>query len=186
MLKAKDIVIDSNKKIREKSNDVDIPLSQSDKKLAEALLEYVLLSTIEEDQQEKQYKPAVGLAAIQVGVPKKILAIAYSEEEDEKEVEVRYLLANAKIIRNSVRLAYLKSGEGCLSVEEVHEGYTMRYNKIKVKAYDILNEKEVVIDATGYLAIVLQHEIDHFNGILYYDHIKKENPFYIPSNSVEV
>ena len=54
--------------------------------------------------------------------------------------------------------------------------YVNRSARIKVKAYDVLQDKEVIIEAEGYVAVVLQHEIDHFKGILYYDHINKKNP----------
>ncbi len=186
MFTAADIIVDSDKKIREKSIEVKIPLSVNDKKLATALFEYVLNSTKGNVEQGENYKPAVGIAAIQVGIPKKILAIAYDSGDEEENIEVRFLLANAKIIQNSVRYGYLSSGEGCLSVEASHEGYVMRAHKVKVRAFDILTNKERIIEAQGYLAIVLQHEIDHFNGILYYDRINKNNPFQILENSVEI
>ncbi|MBQ5443716.1 MAG: peptide deformylase, partial [Erysipelotrichaceae bacterium] len=65
-----------------------------------------------------------------------------------------------------------------LSVNQIHEGYVYRSARVKVKAYDLLQEKEILIKAEGYLAIVLQHELDHFKGILFYDHINKADPFY--------
>ena len=71
----------------------------------------------------------------------------------------------------------LHGGEGCLSVCEEHQGYVVRSARIKVKAFDLLQNKEITIRARGYLAIVLQHEIDHFSGTLFYDHINRENPF---------
>ena len=187
MLTAKDIITDKDIKIREKSEDVKLPLDREDRELAQSLLDYVVNSTDEELQEENALKPAVGISAIQIGIPKRILAIAYKEEDEEGEgEEVRYLLANAKIIRHAVRTVYLKGGEGCLSVEDEHEGFVQRAYKVTIRAYDILAEAEVVIEAEEYLAIVLQHEIDHFNGILYYDHINKTDPYYIPNNSVEI
>ena len=188
MLTAKDIITDKDTKIREKSQEVKLPLNAEDEELAKALFEYVVNSTDEQLQEENDLKPAVGISAVQIGTPKKILAIAYDEEDEEgnKTGEVRYLLANAKIIRNTVRTVYLAGGEGCLSVEDDHEGYVQRAYKITVKAYDILAKAEVLIEAEEYLAVVLQHEIDHFNGILYYDRINKTDPYYIPNNSVEI
>jgi peptide deformylase len=58
------------------------------------------------------------------------------------------------------------------------EGIVPRRAKIKVFAYDMLANKHIELVAENFLAINLQHEIDHLNGILYYDHINKENPFY--------
>jgi peptide deformylase len=81
-------------------------------------------------------------------------------------------------------MCYLQSGEGCLSVDNDHKGYVYRPYKIRVKAYDFLTNKEIEIIARGYDAIVLQHEIDHLSGVLYYDHIDKKNPFKILDNSI--
>jgi peptide deformylase len=79
----------------------------------------------------------------------------------------------------SKSVSYLQEGEACLSVKKKVQGIVPRRTKIKVHAYDMLNEKEIELIAENFLAINLQHEIDHLNGILYYDHINKENPFYI-------
>ena len=91
--------------------------------------------------------------------------------------ECEYALANPKIISYSIETAYLKGGEGCLSVKTAHEGYVKRHERIKVKGYDAIKKKEVTIRASDYLAIVFQHELDHFKGILYYDHINSADPF---------
>ena len=87
------------------------------------------------------------------------------------------MLANPKIVSRSTQKAYLDSGEGCLSVVEPHEGYVVRSARITVEAYDLLTEKNIRLRARGYLAIVLQHELDHFTGTLFYDHINQKEPF---------
>ena len=61
-----------------------------------------------------------------------------------------------------------------------------RHFRIKVKAYNILTKKDEVIDARGYLSIVLQHEIDHLSGILYYDRINNFEPFKVLSGAIEL
>lgn len=169
------IIDDTNPLVREKSLDVTLPLSKEDEELALSMLEYVKDSTDEEKAKERDLTPAVGLAAIQLGIKKKILAIALRDEDGGFECE--YALVNPKIISYSLENAYLKGGEGCLSVKKTHEGYIKRHARIKVKAYDAIAKKEILIKARDYLAIVFQHEIDHFSGILYYDHINKEDPF---------
>ncbi|MCB6585509.1 peptide deformylase, partial [Streptococcus gordonii] len=63
-------------------------------------------------------RPAVGIAAIQLGVAKRMLAVVVPNDEDIDE----YALVNPRIISESVQRAYLKNGEGCLSVEKEHEG----------------------------------------------------------------
>ena len=61
--------------------------------------------------------------------------------------------------------------------QEEHIGFVPRAARITVKGYDVLQDKEVEIRLRGYKAIVAQHEMDHFNGVLFYDHINKKNPF---------
>lgn len=171
----KDIIKDDNPIMRTKSSDVITPLNKADLKLAKALLKYVVDSQDEVIAEEKQLRPAVGISAIQINVAKKITAIVVHDEEDNTS---QYLLANPKIISESVQRAYLKAGEGCLSVENTYEGYVPRSARIKVKAYDILTSKDIELSLSEYPAIVFQHELDHFQGIMFYDHINKENPFF--------
>lgn len=92
---------------------------------------------------------------------------------------------NPKIISHSVEKAYLVSGEGCLSVDEDIPGYVPRYARITVEAYDE-EGKKLRLRLKEYAAIVFQHEIDHLNGILFYDHIDKENPFKPIDNAIPV
>lgn len=83
----------------------------------------------------------------------------------------KFLLANPEIIKFSDDISYLDGGEGCLSVPEDRQGIVPRKSEITVKAYDLIHDREIVINEYGLTAIVLQHEIDHLSGILYYDHI---------------
>ena len=122
--------------------------------------------------QKHHIRAGVGLAAPQIGVNKRMFAIYYTKEDE----VVEYGLVNPKIIQNSMKKVALKGGEGCLSVDEDHSGFVYRYDKIVMKAYDVVSQKEVLIKAKGYDAIVLQHEYDHLDGILYYDRINKKEP----------
>ena len=169
------IIKDDNDLIRRKSNDVPLPLSEEDRNVLMEMLEYVDHSTIPEIAEKENLRPAVGISAIQVGIPKKMTAIIIKDEEGNKICE--YALVNPKIISNSIEKACLESGEGCLSVVEEHEGLVYRSARVKVKAYDALKDENILIKADDYLAIVLQHELDHFKGILFYDHIDKKDPF---------
>lgn len=178
------IIKDDNDLIRQKSSDVSMPLSDEDKSLLLDMLKYVDNSTIEEIAEKENLRPAVGISAIQVGVPKKMTAIILKDGEGKKVYE--YALVNPKIVSNSVEKTYLSSGEGCLSVAEEHQGYVYRSARVKVKGFDILQNKEVLIKADGYLAVVLQHELDHFKGILYYDHINKANPEYADPDAIVI
>ena len=178
------IIKDDNPLIRQKSLDVELPLSKQDKDLLLDMLKYVDDSTIEELAEKYNLRPAVGISAIQVGVKKKMTAIIIKDGDVKKIYE--YALVNPKIISNSIEKAYLSSGEGCLSVVDEHEGYIYRSARIKVKAYDLLQDKQIIIKAEGYLAIVLQHELDHFKGILFYDHINKNNPKYVDPDAIVI
>ena len=82
----------------------------------------------------------------------------------------------AKIIEYSFRKCALKDGEGCLSVDQEHQGLSHRYYKIKMAAFDALTNQDVVITARGFDAVVLQHEYDHLDGLFFYDRIDKNNP----------
>ena len=69
------------------------------------------------------------------------------------------------------------AGEGCLSVNREIEGHVKRYARVTVSGYDIDGNK-IKIRAREDLSIAFQHEIDHLNGILFYDRIDKNKPFY--------
>lgn len=168
------IIHDDNELIRTKSEDVKLPLSKEDEQLLKDMLKYVKDSHDDELCEKENLQPAVGIAAIQLGIPKKMCAISIPLDDGST---IDYALVNPKIISNSCQMAYLQGGEGCLSVPEFRKGFVPRYARITVKAFDLLQGKEVEFRAKGYEAIVIQHELDHFSGTLYYDHINKEDPF---------
>ena len=91
--------------------------------------------------------------------------------------DIEYVLVNPKIVAESAQKCYLSSGEGCLSVPGEHKGLVPRSMRIKVRAYDLITDQEIEFTAEDYLAVVLQHEIDHFSGRLFYDRINKTNPW---------
>ena len=81
---------------------------------------------------------------------------------------------NPKIVSHSVEKTYLASGEGCLSVDRDVEGYVPRYARITIKAFD-LEGNEFKKRLKGLAAIAFQHELDHLNGVMFYDHIDKNH-----------
>lgn len=179
MILAKDIIDDHDPLLRQISQPVTLPLSEADKKTLEDMFEYLKNSQDEELSEKYDLRPGVGLAAIQIGVQKRMCAILiYDYDEDGNIIgQTAYCLVNPKIISYSERMAYLKDGEGCLSVNEEHQGFVPRHAKVTIKAYDALTEQDIKIVARGYEAIVLQHELDHFDGHVFYDHINQDNPF---------
>ena len=166
------IVKDNNPIMRKKSLPVDLPLSAEDKNLLDEMLNYLKLSQDEEYAKKHNVRAGVGIAAIQVGVLKRMFCVYYKVEEE----IVQYQLVNPKIIEYSYKKCALKDGEGCLSVDGDHKGLSHRYYKIKMAAYDALTDKDIIITARGFDAIVLQHEYDHLDGLFFYDRIDKNNP----------
>lgn len=180
------IVKDSEPSLRVKCAPVEIPLTQENQTLIDQMLRDLLASQDPEYRKKHpKVREGVGLAAPQVGHSVRMLVISYATG-DEKHPLVQYQLANPRIIVNSVKKCYLAGGEGCLSVDETHEGKVYRDYKIVVDAYDCKAKENVRITAKGYDAIVLQHEIDHLNGILFYDHIDKINPNKTIPGAVEI
>ena len=120
-----------------------------------------------DDMFETMYKaPGIGLAAIQIGVAKRVVTMDLSKKEDNHEPQV---FINPEIVWKSDETA--KYEEGCLSIPEYYEEVE-RPKEVKVKYLD-RDGKPAEIEATGLLATCLQHEIDHINGVLFIDHLSK-------------
>ena len=166
------IVKDNNPIMRKKSEPVALPLSQEDKTILDEMLNYLKLSQDEEYAKKHNIRSGVGIAAIQIGLLKRMFCIYYEKEDG----VVQYQLVNPKIIEYSIRKCALKDGEGCLSVDAEHPGLSHRYYKIKMAAFDALTNQEIIITARGFDAIVLQHEYDHLDGKFFYDRIDKDYP----------
>ncbi|MEI3598845.1 MULTISPECIES: peptide deformylase [unclassified Oceanobacillus] len=182
MITMKDIVREGHPSLTKVAEAVELPLTEDEKQLLEDMVTFLKNSQDDEMAEKYKLRAGVGLAAPQLGIEKRMFAVYYV---DEKGTVHEYALVNPKIVSHSVEKAFLPTGEGCLSVDREVEGYVPRYARITVKAFDMDNNP-IKIRLKGYLAIVFQHEIDHLNGIMFYDHINQENPFYIPENSKPV
>ena len=178
MILMKDIIDDHNPLIREISQPVEMPLSKEDEQLLLDMHEFLVNSQDEEMSEKYDLRPAVGIAAVQLGILKRMCAIHVLTYDKNGEVEktVDYALVNPKIVSYTEKPAYLKGGEGCLSVNEDVQGNVKRHAKVTVKGYDVLTHQDVTIVARGFLSICLQHELDHFDGHLFYDRIDPNNP----------
>lgn len=183
------ILDDTNPVLRQKCEDVELPLTYEDKETLEAMLQYVKNSHDEKFCEEHNVRASVGIAAPQIGIAKKMVAISIAqsyEDDDEQLPDLDMALVNPKIVSNSKLQCYLGNGESCLSVPVDVEGFVPRYYRITVRAYNLLTDKIEDIKLVGYPAIVAQHEIDHLSGRLYYDRINKENPFMPIDDAVEI
>jgi peptide deformylase len=120
-----------------------------------------------EDMFETMYEaPGIGLAAIQIGEPKRIVTMDLAKKDEPKEPQV---FINPELIKASDDKNTHE--EGCLSIPEYYEEVS-RPAQVKVRYLD-LDGKTHEIEAAGLLATCLQHEIDHLDGVLFIDHISK-------------
>ena len=180
------IVKDSNKSLREKCVEVN-PITPEVISLVNDMADYLKLTQDESYRDKHHLREGVGLAAPQIGKNIRALVVYFEDVDEEGNVKIiDHRLINPRIISESVKQVYLSGGEGCLSVDNEHQGYIYRNYKILVKAYEVKEGKEVVVTARGYEAIVLQHEIDHLNGVLFYDHIDKVDPFKVIPGAVRL
>ncbi len=125
------------------------------------------LRALVDDMLETMYKaPGVGLAAIQVGVAKRVVTVDTAKKDEPKNPQV---FVNPEVVWSSPEKNTYE--EGCLSIPEYYEEVE-RPSEVKVRYLD-LDGKTKELEANGLLATVLQHEIDHTNGILFIDHISK-------------
>lgn len=173
MIKMRDILDEKDKRLRQISKEVEFPLTKKDKETIEEMIEYLTNSQIPEMAEKYNLRPGMGLAAIQLGIPKRYFVVV--NEYDEGQFET-YIMINPKMISNSMEKIYVDQGEGCLSVNREVDGIIPRYARVTFEAYD-LEGRKINVRAREELAIAFQHELDHLNGMMFTDHIDPKNPF---------
>jgi peptide deformylase len=125
------------------------------------------LRRLMDDMLETMYAaPGIGLAAIQVGVPKQVIVMDLARQDEPP--QPRYFV-NPEILWASEDTAPYE--EGCLSVPEVYDEVD-RPARVKLRYLDYLG-KEVTEDAEGLFAVCIQHEMDHLKGVLFIDHLSR-------------
>lgn len=174
MFKKLDIIDDSHKVLREVSKEVTFPLDKETKDTIEHIIKHLTYSQIEEYSEKYDIRPGMGLSFVQLGILKRIIVIV--DEYDEGKFD-NYVVINPVIVSNSTEMIAAEAGEGCLSVNREIEGHVPRYARVTVEGYDMDGNK-IRVRAREELSIAFQHEIDHLNGILFYDRIDKNKPFY--------
>jgi peptide deformylase len=125
------------------------------------------LRLLVDDMFETMYEaPGIGLAAIQIGVPKRVIVMDLAKKDEPREPRV---IINPQLLwRSQERNTY---EEGCLSIPEFYEEVE-RPAAVRVKFLDVTGAEQE-LEASGLLATCLQHEIDHLDGVLFIDHISK-------------
>ncbi len=157
----KDLIISlPNPRLRDKStrvNVIDVKVLQTIDDMRSATLDW---------EASRPHEVGVALAAIQIDQASRIIVIR--NNFDDKEDRTFSVFINPEIVKLEGNIE--EDFEGCLSVPDVY-GKVPRYEKIRMRA---LNEKgqEVRVRAEGFLARVLQHEVDHTKGIMFVDHIE--------------
>lgn len=166
MMTRKDIIVLPNPHLRQKSRRVHVVTPE----ISELITDMQSATLDWEDT--RPHELGVALAAIQVDKLERIVIVR--NDFDNKEDRGFVALINPEIIKHEGEIVY--DHEGCLSVPDIY-GLVPRSSKVRVRA---LNEKghEVRLKADGFLARVLQHEIDHTNGIMFIDHIKDQDVFF--------
>ena len=120
-----------------------------------------------EDMADSMYAAdGIGLAAVQIGVPKRVIVMDLDQKDGQKNWRV---FINPKILWASDEMAVFE--EGCLSVPEIYDDVE-RPARIKAEYLD-LDGKRVEMEADGMLATCLQHEMDHLEGVLFIDHLSR-------------
>jgi peptide deformylase len=147
------ILIEPNKLLRQVSEPVD-KVGDEERKLMDDMLDTMYDA------------PGIGIAAIQIGVPKRIIVMDISRDENKK--EPRYFVN--PIIKNK-NIDKTKYEEGCLSVPNQFAEIE-RPNTCEVEFLDYEGKKQL-LKAQGLLATCIQHEMDHLEGILFIDYLSK-------------
>ena len=186
MITMKDIIEEGHPTLRQAAAPVSFPLSEEDKQTAEEMLQFLKNSQDDEIAEKYGLRAGVGLAAPQINVSKQIFAVhltVYDEDAEAEEVILSEVMFNPRIVSHSVQKVALREGEGCLSVNREVPGYVPRPRRVRLR-YQDMNGQEHEIRLSDYEAIVVQHELDHLKGIMFYDHINQMNPWQEDADTV--
>jgi len=170
----KDIIREGHPTLAMRSETVELPLSDETKQTLKDMMEFLENSQDPVIGEELELRAGVGLAAPQINISKRMIAVYTTDELGE--TLYKLLLVNPQIISHSEALTYLPGGEGCLSVDREVTGLVKRYKKIRLKAVQYLPETDetrtIQLRLSGYVGVVIQHEIDHLNGVLFVDKLE--------------
>ena len=176
-----DIIREGNPTLRAVAEDVTFPLSDQEIILGEKMMQFLHHSQDPVMAEKLGLRGGVGLAAPQLDISKRIIAVLVPNPEDadgnppKEAYSLQEVMYNPKVVAHSVQDAALGDGEGCLSVDRNVPGYVVRHARVTVEYFTKDGEKKR-IKLKGYNSIVVQHEIDHTNGIMFYDRINPNNP----------
>jgi peptide deformylase len=156
-----------NPRLRQRSKRVGV-ITPEIRQLATDMVEATL-----DWEDSREHELGVALAAIQIDKLFRIIIVR--DDIDDKKERTFQVLINPEITKFEGEKTH--DIEGCLSIPDIY-GKVERYSKIRVKAVN-LHGKEVRLTVEGFLARIIQHEIDHTNGIVFIDHIKDEKEAFL-------
>jgi len=175
------LVKDSNVKIiRKTSADVELPLNKENELILKKLIDFVRYSQdsdLNVSTNSDYLRPAVGLAAPQIGSNTNMFFVRFEYKKEDNDAE-EFAMINPKITAKSEQITCLSDGEGCLSVDKDYQGLVPRSYKIQLEGYEWIRKENVKFTLRGYQAIVFQHEIEHNQGKLYYDKINQQDTYF--------
>ncbi|HRJ91421.1 MAG TPA: peptide deformylase [Candidatus Saccharibacteria bacterium] len=160
-MKKEDIITLPNPHLRQKSSKVHV-ITDATKQLIDDMTAAAL-----DWEASRPHEVSAALAAVQIDRLERVVIVRanFDDKDDERFVP----LINPEIIKTEGEPVVIQA-EGCLSVKHIY-GNVLRYPKVRVKALDISGQ-EIRIKADGFMAMLLQHEIDHTNGVVFVDRIK--------------
>lgn len=179
-----DIIREGHPTLRQVAEEVQFPLSDQEIILGEKMLQFLKHSQDPVMAEKMKLRGGVGLAAPQINISKRMIAVLVPNSPDEEgnppaqAYSLQAVMYNPKIVAHSIQEAAVEGGEGCLSVDREVEGYVVRHARVTIEYLDKDGEKHR-LKLKGFNAIVVQHEIDHINGIMFYDRIDPEHPLAI-------
>lgn len=174
-MKKEDIITLPNSHLRDKSKKVHVMTTET------LQLVHDMTSAALDWEDSRPHEISAALAAVQIDRLERVVIVR--SDFDNKSTRDFTALINPEIVKYEGTLT--EDYEGCLSVSKVY-GKVPRYSKIRVRALD-LEGNEIRLKAEGFLARVIQHEIDHTNGIVFIDHIREsEKAFYTLDDNGEL
>jgi len=175
MVKKEDIITLPNPHLRQTSRKIK-EVTNETRELVDSMTDAAL-----DWEASRPHEVSAALAAVQIDAMERVVIIR--SDFDNKDSKEFTILINPEIVKYEGTI--VADYEGCLSVSNIY-GKVPRHSKVRVRA-TTLEGKEVRFKATGFLARVVQHEIDHTNGIVFIDHIKDaQDAFYTLDNEGEL
>ncbi len=174
MITMKNIIREGHPTLTKKAIPVAFPIEQKIKDTLKEMRQFLINSQNEETREKYELREGVGLAAPQIDLSLRMLAIYTEDETFENHHD--YMMINPKIISHSAKETYIPGGEGCLSVDREVSGLVRRYQKVTVKTHLLDPDTDELIETTlrlrNFLAIVFQHELDHLNGVMFFTKVE--------------